>query len=152
MAVTWTNTIKDFFSWYDIEHMKLITGGSLDLSSYDSVKSNVDAIWGRVSNGTMPPGAGWRQSKRNTFKAWMDAGMPQATWDTSIKKLFDSLDVEHMKQVTGNNLKLDDYNSVKIAAGEIWAQVSQGYMPPGGAWPQEKRNTFKAWMDAGTPL
>ena len=77
--------------------------------------------------------------------------MSQDTWNSTIKGLFTSLDTEHMKQVTGNALKLDDYDSTKTWAGQIWDQVNQGFMPPGGPWPQDKRDTFKAWMDAGMP-
>ena len=151
MAVTWTNTIKGFFRQYDIDHMKLVTNGAIDLSSYDNVKTNIEPIWDRIQSGSMPPGGGWSRSKQNTFQSWMNGGMPQDTWQSKIKNLFTSLDIEHMKQITGNALKLDDYESTKTWAGQIWRQVSQGFMPPGGPWPKEKRDTFEAWKNGGMP-
>ncbi len=151
MAVTWTNTIKDFFTQYEIDHMKIVSKNDptpIDLSSYASVKARIDDIWGMIGPGYMPPS--WPNSNKTAFKQWMDNGMTQAAWQSTVKPLFNEFDIEHMKQITGNALKLDDYDSTKIWAGQIWDQVSNGYMPP-GAWPQPKRDTFKAWMDAGMP-
>ena len=144
--VTWNNTIKNFFSQYEIAHMKLVAG--IDLSSYASVKENIGPIGRRIANGSMPPS--WPPSNKTAFRQWMDGGMLEATWNSTVKGLFSKLDIEHMKQITGNALKLDNYDSTKIWAGQIWDQVSKGYMPP-GAWPQEKRDTFKAWIDDKMP-
>jgi len=72
------------------------------------------------------------------------------TWENTIKGQFTAYDIQHMKQITGNALKLDDYQSVKTWAGQIWVQVSNGYMPPGG-WPENFRQNFQTWMNAGMP-
>jgi hypothetical protein len=47
-----------------------------DLSSYDEVKANADAIYGSVKAGTMPPGRPWTEEMCATFKAWQDQGCP----------------------------------------------------------------------------
>ena len=73
------------------------------------------------------------------------------TWNNTIRQQFRGIDVTHMKQVTGNNLKLDDFNSVRTAAGEIWDQVSNNHMPPGKPWSTEFKENFKTWMENGMP-
>lgn len=77
MAITWTNTIKAQFNPQDINHMKQITGNSLKLDDYDSVKTWAGQIWDQVDNGYMPPGAPWNDAYKKNFKTWMDSGMPQ---------------------------------------------------------------------------
>lgn len=74
------------------------------------------------------------------------------TWNNTIKQQFDSFDITHMKQITGNALKLDDYESVKTWAGQIWNQVNNGYMPPGNPWSQQWKSNFQTWMNTGMPL
>lgn len=73
------------------------------------------------------------------------------TWNNAIKAQFRGIDITHMKQVTGNNLKLDDYQSVKTAVGEIWDQVSNDLMPPGKPWSAQFKDNFKTWMESGAP-
>lgn len=73
------------------------------------------------------------------------------TWTNTIKGQFEGFDIEHMKQITGNALKLDDYASVKTWAGQIWTQVSQDFMPPGAPWSAAYKQNFKTWMDSGMP-
>src|ERR1700680_1681605 len=81
------------------------------------------------------------------------------TWTDNIKQQFRPFDISHMKQITGNALKLDDYESVKTWAGQIWVQVSNGYMPPGNPWRDADgsptkgyKQNFKTWMDTGMPF
>ena len=74
------------------------------------------------------------------------------TWLNTIKAQFKTFDINHMKQVTGNALKLDDYESVKTWAGQIWAQVDNDLMPPDNPWSSEYKQNFKTWMDSGMPL
>jgi hypothetical protein len=74
------------------------------------------------------------------------------TWNNTIKAQFDDFSIDHMKQITGNALKLDDYESVKTWAGQIWTQVSNDYMPPGDPWTDDQKTNFKTWMDGGMPL
>jgi hypothetical protein len=73
------------------------------------------------------------------------------TWTNTIKGQFNEYDTDHMKQITGNALKLDDYDSVKVWAGQIWDQVSNDFMPPGAPWTDTQKSNFKTWMDNGMP-
>ena len=75
MAVDWT-TIRSYFTQGDIDCMKQQTGGSLDLSSCQSVQQNAQDIYDMVSSGNMPPGNPWSKEWVDNFKAWMDAGAP----------------------------------------------------------------------------
>jgi len=74
------------------------------------------------------------------------------TWNNTIKQQFNQFDIDHMKQITGNALKLDDYESVKTWAGQIWNQVSNDYMPPGAPWTADQKKNFETWMNSGMPL
>lgn len=73
------------------------------------------------------------------------------TWTNTIKGQFTDVDIEHMKQITGNALKLDDYESVKVWAGQIWVQVNNDYMPPGDPWSDTYKSNFQTWMNSGMP-
>lgn len=71
--VTWT-TIRTYFTQTDIDHMKGITGGKLDLSSCSSVAQNAQNIYRMVSSGAMPPGKRWPPEWIANFKSWMTSG------------------------------------------------------------------------------
>jgi len=45
-----------------------------DLSSYDDVRDNAEAIYGRLADGTMPCDGAWQAEDVNRFRAWMDGG------------------------------------------------------------------------------
>jgi hypothetical protein len=79
--ITWTNNIQQMFTQEDIDHMKQVTGGALDLSSYNSVKIWASKIYQEVSSQAMPPpGSGespWTQDMINTFGCWIQQGTPQ---------------------------------------------------------------------------
>lgn len=79
--VTWTNDIKQLFTAEDISHMKQVTGGALDLSSYSSVMIWASKIYSEVASQAMPPpGSGegpWTQDMINTFGCWIQQGCPQ---------------------------------------------------------------------------
>jgi hypothetical protein len=77
MAITWNNTIKQQFKPFDINHMRQVTGGDIDLSSFASVKANADRIFEMVSTQQMPPGNPWSDQLVQNFKTWMDAGFPE---------------------------------------------------------------------------
>ena len=49
---------------------------SFDLASYDEVRDNAEAIYERLSDGSMPCDGPWLEEKSTTFRAWMDAGTP----------------------------------------------------------------------------
>jgi hypothetical protein len=79
--VTWTNDVAKLFTAKDVAHMKQVTGGALDLSSYDSTKVFASKIYQEVSSGAMPPpGSGespWSKEMVNTFGCWVKQGCPQ---------------------------------------------------------------------------
>jgi hypothetical protein len=165
MAITWTNTIKGQFNQYDIDHMKQITGNSLKLDDYQSVKTWAGQIWVQVNNGYMPPGAPWNATYKQNFQTWMNSGMPESdadvgaaaaaaaavTWTNTIKGQFTQLDITHMKQVSGGSIDLSNYASVKNHAGPIFGMVSRHAMPPGNPWSSHYIQNFQAWMNAGMP-
>jgi hypothetical protein len=70
--ITWEQISKQFGPT-DIDHMKNITGGSLDLSNCQNVHDWAQEIYLRVSEGSMPPG-GWPKEYIENFKTWMDNG------------------------------------------------------------------------------
>ena len=79
-SVTWAD-VQGFFTSTDIAHMKAVTNGALDLSSYQSVKIWAAKIYSEVSSGAMPPpGSGenqWTQTMVNTFGCWIQQGCQQ---------------------------------------------------------------------------
>jgi len=79
--VTWTKNIQSMFTATDVDHMKQVTGGALNLSSYSSVKIWATKIYTEVSSGAMPPaGSGeqpWSPTMVNTFGCWIQQGCPQ---------------------------------------------------------------------------
>jgi hypothetical protein len=46
---------------------------------------------------------------------------------------------------------LASYNDVRANAGKILAKVADGSMPCDGAWPQDRVELFRSWVDAGCP-
>jgi hypothetical protein len=48
---------------------------AFDLSSYDDVRDNAEAIYGRLDAGTMPCDGAWPAEEVNRFRAWIDGGM-----------------------------------------------------------------------------
>ena len=75
-SVTWAANIQQMFTATDVARMKAVTGGSLDLSDYMSVKIHASAIFNQVANGQMPPpGSGekpWSPAWVNTFGCWIN--------------------------------------------------------------------------------
>jgi hypothetical protein len=67
---TFSADIRPLFRDSDVAAMSPM----IDLSSYDDVRANADAIYGRLSDGSMPCDAAWPDDQVATFKAWMDAG------------------------------------------------------------------------------
>jgi hypothetical protein len=80
-TVTW-DTIKGYFRETDVEHMKNVTGGQIDLSDCASVAANAQDIYNHVCTdpnnpdclASMPPDSPWSEEWQQNFKAWMDAG------------------------------------------------------------------------------
>jgi hypothetical protein len=64
-----------------------------------------------------------------------------------IRPLFrDAPDVNAMKRF---GLDLSSYTDVKAKAQSIYAVLANGTMPCDGAWPKERVELFKQWMDEG---
>ena len=69
---SFSRDIRWFFRAFDIDSMK---PHGIDLSNYDSVKSNAEKIFSKVSTGKMPCDAPWSDFKINVFRQWIDTGM-----------------------------------------------------------------------------
>jgi hypothetical protein len=69
---TFSADIRPLFRDSDVAAMSAM----FDLSSYDDVRANADAIYGRLSDGSMPCDGAWPEDQVATFGAWIDAGMP----------------------------------------------------------------------------
>ena len=49
---------------------------AFDLSSYEEVSEHAEAIYSRLSDGTMPCDAPWPEEDVERFRQWIDAGTP----------------------------------------------------------------------------
>jgi hypothetical protein len=56
-----------------VEEMKDIS--NLDLSDYEDVRENAEAIHSYVADGSMPCDGPWPDEQVEKFKRWMDQGM-----------------------------------------------------------------------------
>jgi hypothetical protein len=75
------------------------------------------------------------------------------TWDT-IHGQFTVEDIQHMKDVFGDDWDLGNCNFVWTNRDEIWDAINDDRMPPGKPWSQLWKDNFKAWMtaaDSGCP-
>lgn len=70
------------------------------------------------------------------------------TYTHDIKPLFRDSDIACMAK---RGIKLGDANwmCVLANANNVYQAVSSGFMPPDGAWAQDKVDIFKAWIDGG---
>ena len=64
--------LRQLFRDRDIQSMKL----AFDLSSYDDVRANAEAIYTRLAAGTMPCDGPWPPEDVERFRAWIDNGSP----------------------------------------------------------------------------
>ena len=72
MALSFAADIRPLFrDEQDVEVMKNI---GLDLSSYDDVKTNAEAIYSRVEDGSMPCDSAWPQAQVDLFQRWIETG------------------------------------------------------------------------------
>jgi hypothetical protein len=78
-----------------------------------------------------------------------EAGMEQAVvgYERDIRPLFREKDVSSMSKA----FDLASYNDVRANADKILAKVADGSMPCDGAWPQDRVELFRSWVDAGCP-
>ncbi len=73
MALSFASDIRPLFrDSPDVEAMKSF---GLDLSSYDDVKAQAEAIYSRLEDGSMPCDEAWPKEQIARFKQWMDDGM-----------------------------------------------------------------------------
>jgi hypothetical protein len=48
-----------------------------DLNSYQEVRDNAEAIYDRLSDGSMPCDEAWPSDRVERFRQWIDEGFPQ---------------------------------------------------------------------------
>jgi hypothetical protein len=48
-----------------------------DLSSYQDVRANADAIYERLADGSMPCDGGWPAEQVQHFRTWIDTGFSE---------------------------------------------------------------------------
>lgn len=68
-------------------------------------------------------------------------------FDSTIKPLFRQKDRDAMRFA----FDLWSYDDVSKHADAILQRVEDGSMPCDGTWGDEQRQTFRAWVDKGTP-
>jgi hypothetical protein len=69
------------------------------------------------------------------------------SYEQDIKPLFRDKDRERM----GFAFDLWSYDDVKENAEAILERLSDGDMPCDGPWPGEQVETFRRWVESGTP-
>jgi hypothetical protein len=62
--------IRPLFRDQDVDEMQF----AFDLSEYDDVKANADAILERLSDGSMPCDGAWSDEQIEFFRHWMQEG------------------------------------------------------------------------------
>jgi hypothetical protein len=72
-AVTYEQDIRPLFRDGDIKSMSF----AFDLSSYDDVRENAEAIYERLADGTMPCDGAWASDDVERFRRWIDDGSRQ---------------------------------------------------------------------------
>ena len=73
MALSFATDIRPLFrDSPDVEAMKSF---GLDLSSYDDVKAQAEAIYKTLEDGSMPCDEPWPKEQIARFKQWMEEGM-----------------------------------------------------------------------------
>jgi hypothetical protein len=70
--VRFERDIRPLFRERDVNSMSF----AFDLSSYDDVRGNAEAIYGRLANGSMPCDGGWPAEDVQRFRTWIDNGSP----------------------------------------------------------------------------
>ena len=70
--VAFARDIRPLFSNRDVSSMSRF----FDLSSYDDVRANAEAIYERLAAGSMPCDGRWPPEDVERFRAWIDNGSP----------------------------------------------------------------------------
>jgi hypothetical protein len=68
-------------------------------------------------------------------------------YERDIRPLFREKDINSMSSA----FDLASYNDVRANADGILARLSDGSMPCDGAWPQERVELFRSWVNVGCP-
>jgi len=68
--ISYARDIRPLFRDGDVRSMSF----AFDLSSYDDVREHAEAIYGRLSAGTMPCDGAWPPEDVERFRAWIDDG------------------------------------------------------------------------------
>jgi hypothetical protein len=64
--------IRPLFRAGDVDAMSF----AFDLASFEDVRTNAEAIYERLADGSMPCDARWPPEQVERFRAWIDAGAP----------------------------------------------------------------------------
>ena len=70
--VTYEQNIRQLFRDRDIQSMSF----AFNLSSYDDVRANAEAIYKKLADGSMPCDGRWPAEDVERFRAWIDNGSP----------------------------------------------------------------------------
>jgi hypothetical protein len=70
--VSYGQDIRPRFRDRDIQSMSF----AFDLSSYDEVRANAEAIYERLAAGSMPCDGPWPAKDVERFRSWIDNGSP----------------------------------------------------------------------------
>jgi hypothetical protein len=68
-------------------------------------------------------------------------------FERDIRPLFRPGDVDSMSFA----FDLSSYEDVRTNAETIYGRLADGSMPCDGAWPADRVELFRRWIDAGTP-
>jgi hypothetical protein len=68
--VSFERDIRPLWRERDVKSMAF----AFDLSSYNDVRNNAEAIYDRLASGTMPCDGAWPADDVNRFRAWIDGG------------------------------------------------------------------------------
>ena len=68
--VSFERDIRPLWREGDVRSMSF----AFDLSSYDDVRNNAEAIYEQLAAGTMPCDGAWPAEDVNRFRAWMEGG------------------------------------------------------------------------------
>ena len=72
-ALSFERDIRPLFRQGDIDSMSF----AFDLSAYGDVRANADAIYGRLSEGSMPCDGAWPTEQVQRFRTWIDTGFSE---------------------------------------------------------------------------
>jgi hypothetical protein len=71
-GVSFERDIRPLFRERDVNSMSF----AFDLASYDDVRGNAEAIYGKLADGSMPCDGTWPAENVERFRSWIDGGSP----------------------------------------------------------------------------